>query len=159
MFFVQIHLLSVNIVGAALFNTQGAVALVRSYSVYALMCIALKSQQPYQECTELCASLLCRLVKRSETPLVGGVDHSVELYEQGRNFEVPIGGSVVQWDETALVLRVHVSTVIQKELRHFEVVVSGFQINIFMEVHNFVNKKHTESLPSYNVTTNKNIER
>lgn len=79
----------------------------------------------YQESRELCATFLGRLVQRREAPLVGSVDNGVELNEQRCDVQVAVRAGVVQGDESALVLRVHVRPSLQQQLCDLYIVVAG----------------------------------
>ena len=45
-----------------------------------------------------------------------------------RETKPTVRGSVVKWNESSLVLSVHIGPVLKQELGHFEVVVAGSQV-------------------------------
>lgn len=64
-------------------------------------------------------------MKRSESPLVRGINDSIVFDEQGGNVQVAIRRRVVQWDESTFVLRIHVGTLLEEIFSYLQVIVAG----------------------------------
>ena len=72
-------------------------------------------------------------MQRREPPAIDGVDVGVVLDEQVRDVDVAVRRRVVQRNQSALVLRVDVSTVLEQVLAHLHVVVARCKRNEILQ--------------------------